>query len=143
MTKNVITTDQLEVLAQSKFNNSINIIRHAYVDITGDLIAGALLGQILYWFEPDAQGRAKVRIYKEGYHWLAKDRREWFDEIRITPKQFDRAIRILEKKELVIRKRFKFNGLPKIHIRPLFENINHEINNWLDQTKKENRGNLK
>lgn len=130
------TDEELEVLAQSQFGNSINIIRHAYVDIAGDLVAGALLGQILYWFEPDKKGNTKLRVVKDGLLWLVKERSDWHDEIRITAKQYDRAAKILESKNLIIRKRYKFNGQPLIHIRPNFEVLNLEIRKWLDETKE-------
>lgn len=130
------TNDELEVLAQSRFGNQINIIRHAYVDIAGELVAGALLGQILYWFEPNKDGKTKLRVIKDNYYWLVKERSDWYNEIRISAKQYDRAAKVLDSKGLIVRKKYKFNGNPMIHIRPNFEKINSEIRKWLDETKE-------
>lgn len=93
------------------------MVRLAYVDIAEDLIAGILLGQIVYWYMPNEQGRSKLRVKKEGTLWLAKGREDWRDEIRITPKQYDRAIKILVDKGFVEVKKFKFNGAPTNHIK--------------------------
>ncbi len=45
------------------------------------------------------------------------------DECRISPKQVDRAIDILESKGFVERKIYKFNGAPMIHLRLLREAV--------------------
>ncbi|MGR5865941.1 hypothetical protein ACT7DZ_24865 [Bacillus cereus] len=42
---------EVEAFARNGFT-----VRHAYVDLTGDLIAGILLGQIVYWYLPNEQG---------------------------------------------------------------------------------------
>ena len=72
-----------------------------YVDMTGDLISGLLLSQIIYWFSPDKNGKSKLRVTYKGKRALAKARNEWFDEIRITAKQYDKAIKILERLKIV------------------------------------------
>jgi len=87
-----------------------------YVDIAGDLIAGLLLSQIIYWHLPSNEGKSKLRIEKEGKTWLAKNRTDWWDEVRITPKQFDRAAGLLKEKGIIETKLFKFNGAPAVHI---------------------------
>lgn len=98
--------------------------KKAYVDIAEDLIAGLLLSQIVYWHLPNSEtGKAKLRVKKEGHLWIAKSRTDWWDEIRITGKQFDRASNILVKKGLIEKKTFKFNGSPTVHIRILWENF--------------------
>jgi hypothetical protein len=132
-----ITTEELNVLVENKFANSINVVHHAYIDISGDLLAGTLLGQILYWFSPDKNGRPRVRVKKDGYYWLAKDRSDWFDEIRISPKQYDRAAKLLEDKKLIIKSKYKFKGMPMIHIRPNYTILNNAINAWKLEVKHE------
>lgn len=71
-----------------------------YVDIAGDLIAGLLLSQIIYWNLPSKDGKSKLSTIR-GKKVLVKKRSDWFEEIRITEKQYDRAIAILEKKRIV------------------------------------------
>jgi len=48
--------------------------------------------------------------------WLVKKREDWWEECRITPKQFDRSSDVLIKKDYISIKRFHFHGLPTIHI---------------------------
>ncbi|EJQ77850.1 hypothetical protein [Bacillus toyonensis] len=116
---------QLETFARSGY-----MVRLAYVDITGDLIAGILLGQIVYWYMPNEQGKSKLRVKKNGEFWLAKSREDWKDEIRITPKQYDRAIKILIEKGFVEVKKFKFNGAPTNHIKLNISEVNERVK-WI------------
>ena len=100
-----------------------NHTHHIYIDICDDLMAGTLLDRILYWFTPNNKGQLKVRVFKDGYYWLAKGREDWHEEIRISAKQYDRAIKILQDKGFVEIAKYKFNGAPMIHIRPILEKI--------------------
>ncbi|WP_255287684.1 conserved phage C-terminal domain-containing protein [Bacillus thuringiensis] len=106
------------------------MVRLAYVDITGDLIAGILLGQIVYWYMPNEQGKSKLRVKKNGEFWLAKSREDWRNEIRITPKQYDRAIKILIEKGFVEVQKFKFNGAPTNHIKLNISEVTERVK-WI------------
>jgi hypothetical protein len=89
-----------------------------YVDMAGDLVAGLLLSQIVYWYLPSKKdGRSKLRVYKDGHHWIAKARKDWWDELRIRAKRADRALSILEEKGLIVTAVYKFNRAPTKHIR--------------------------
>ena len=89
-----------------------------YVDIAGDFIAGALLSEIIYWYLPDKNGKAnKLRVFKEQEFWIAVCRHEWWDRVRLSPREADRAINLLVKNELLTKKVFKFKGNPTTHIR--------------------------
>ena len=66
-------------------------VKRIYVDMAGDLVAGLVLSQIVYWHLPNREGKARLRVEREGDLWLAKARAEWWDECRISPKQADRA----------------------------------------------------
>jgi len=123
-------TEEAMEIAEEAFNNKFNHTLHAYIDITGDLIAGTLLSQIMFWFKPDKNGKSKIRVHKKDGDWLAKTRSDWYDEIRITPKQYDRAIKILKSKGFVDVVIHRFNGTPTPHIRPLEENIVPQLNEW-------------
>lgn len=73
-----------------------------YVDVAGgDLVAGLLLSQIIYWFLPNKEGKVKTRVTYKGRRALAKNRGAWYGEIRVTPRQYDRAIAILIKLNIV------------------------------------------
>ncbi len=88
-----------------------------YVDIAGDLIAGLLLSQIIYWHLPGDQGDTKLRVEKDDYLWIAKARDDWYEEIRISAKQFDRGAAILIEKGIIVKDHFRFGGLRTVHIR--------------------------
>jgi len=91
-------------------------VKRCYIDLSGDLVTGILLSQIIFWFLPSSKGRNRLRIEREGKYWLAKSREEWWEECRISPKQFDRAIKILRDKGLVETRIFKFSGFPTLHV---------------------------
>lgn len=91
-------------------------VKCCYIDAAGDLVAGILLSQLVYWWLPRADGSPKVTIIRDGRFWIAKQRDEWWDECRITAKQYDRAIRLLEKAGLVHRAVFRFKGDPVAHV---------------------------
>ena len=98
-------------------------VKTIYIDMVEDLIAGILLSQIIYWHLPSKNGVTKLRVQKEGHYWIAKKREDWWDEIRISPKQFDRASDILVNKGIIEKKKFKFQGDPVVHIRLKFDNF--------------------
>ncbi|AUB44571.1 Periplasmic protein TonB, links inner and outer membranes (plasmid) [Nostoc flagelliforme CCNUN1] len=99
-------------------------VKRCYVDVTGgDLIAGILLSQIIYWHLPNEQGQPRLKIERDGEKWLAKKREDWWDECRITPKQFDSAIKLLESKNLIKTARYKFGNAPTKHIRIDWDNF--------------------
>lgn len=125
-----LTQEELHSKVDYIFANSFNHTQHAYIDIAGDLIAGTLLSQIMYWFSLDKNKKSKIRIFKDGNYWLAKGREDWYEEIRISPKQYDTAVKKLKEKGLVETKLYKFNAVPTTHIRPVFTEINSKINEW-------------
>jgi hypothetical protein len=92
-------------------------VKRCYVDIAGDLVSGILLSQIIYWHLPNKEGKSKLRVQHKGDYWIAKKREAWWDECRITAKQFDRASAILKNKGLIEMQVFKFNGAPMKHIK--------------------------
>lgn len=109
-------------------------VKRIYIDIAEDLVAGLLLSQIIYWHLPSKKdGMTRLRVKKDDKLWLAKSREDWWDECRITPRQFDRAINILVDKGLVEKQRFRFDGSPTIHIRLIPDRLMEEIGTVLDK----------
>lgn len=72
-----------------------------YVDMVRDLKAGLLLSQIMYWFTPDENGKSKTRVTYKGRRAIAKARSDWFEEIRMTEKEYDSAIKVLKHYKIV------------------------------------------
>lgn len=106
------------------------------VDISGGIVEGMVLSQILYWFQPTADGKSKIKVIKNGKAWLVKKRSDWYSEIRITEKQFVRAIKSLIDKGFVEMEIHRFNNIPMSHIRPIDEAIVKAINQWEKDTEK-------
>jgi len=120
-----------DFLAWEKASKDTIDFKKVYVDVAEDLIAGLLLSQIIYWHLPSKDGRSKLRVYKNDKLWLAKQRSDWWDEIRITSRQYDRAIGKLEKKGIVEVWNTMFNAknTPHIHLNSdrLLELMNKQI----------------
>lgn len=92
-------------------------VKKVYIDMADDLVAGVMLSQIVYWHLPDKDGNSKMRVEKEGHKWVAKRREDWWEEIRVKPKQADRALADLGKAGIVHTRVFRFDGSPTVHIR--------------------------
>lgn len=93
-----------------------------YVDMAGDLNAGLMLSEIVYWYLPSKDGSEhKMRVEKKGQNWIAVHRYEWWDRIRLSPDQSDRALNLLVKSGLVTKTCFKFAGQVTIHVRIMEE----------------------
>lgn len=91
-----------------------------YVDMAGgDLNAGLMLSELVYWYLPPKQGESpnKLKVEHDGFFWIACRRYEWWERARLTPDKADAAIRALVKAGLVIKKVYKFYGNPTVHLR--------------------------
>jgi len=102
-------------------------VKKCYIDIAGDLVAGVLLSQIIYWFLPNKNGKSKLRVLKNKEYCIAKNRSDWMNECRITPKQYDRAIKILKNKGFVRIVNGMFDGKRTPHIFLMLENIRKDL----------------
>jgi len=129
VTRSEINSAKATFLAWERTSRDTIDFKRIYVDICDDLISGLVLSQIIYWHLPDANGKTKLRINHNGELWIAKTRREWWDEIRVGPRQLDRALVILEKHSLVETAVYRFNGSPTKHIRLIYETLLPGINN--------------
>lgn len=92
-------------------------LKKIYIDVSGDIVTGVLLSQIIFWNLPNKEGITKLRVKYNDELWLAKGREDWWAECRLSPKQFDRSIKILEEKKIVKTALKKFNGSPVKHIK--------------------------
>jgi hypothetical protein len=118
------------------------VAKKMYIDVCEDLIAGILMSQIVYWHLPGQKQGAeetKLKVKKrnaetgEYEFWLAKGRADWYDEIRISPKQFDNAIKKLISKGFVEKKVFRFHNDPMVHVRVIWDVFLQEIEKVLDK----------
>jgi hypothetical protein len=54
-------------------------------------------------------------VRRDGRDWIAARRYEWWERCRLSPRQADRAGRILEKLGLLVRALYKFSAEPTVH----------------------------
>lgn len=124
-------TPKLNILMLEQYADDGFFVRRNLIRVCGDLVAGILLSQIMYWFKNKDDGKSKLRVMKEGRLWLARNRNDWKDELFITPKQYDRAIKILTDKKFVEVKLFKFNAVPTPHIYLDVEKVTADVISFL------------
>jgi len=98
-------------------------IKHEYVSIGGDLVVGSLLSQIVYWHRPDKNGKSKLRVKRHGHLWIAKTRKKWMQECRLTRKQYIRALSVLKQKGLIEVRVMRFAGKAMSHTRLLTDHL--------------------
>lgn len=92
--------------------------KRVYVDMAGgDVLAGLLLSQIVFWHLPNRKGKTKMRVRKEDELWVAHADNTWYNEIRLTEKQARRARLHLVEIGLLVAKRFMFGGTLTMHLR--------------------------
>jgi hypothetical protein len=95
--------NQHDFVVQERASRDTIDVKRAYILMAGDISAGVLLSQIIYWHLPDKKGnQTKLTVKRNNYLWLAKKRDDWWNEICMLPKQFDRAIKDLEKRNEAI-----------------------------------------
>lgn len=136
----VMNFSQFLYWEQSNYD-TVNV-KKAYVDVTEDLIAGLLLSQIVYWHLPNKNNESKLRVKKKGQMWLAKGRSDWWEECRISEKQFDRAVKILVDKGIVEKKLFKFDGTPTVHLRLEKDKLMELINGITKENEIHQKGEM-
>ena len=93
--------------------------KKVYVDMAGDLLAGLLLSQIVFWYLPTKDGGNKLRIQREGEYWIAKRREDWWDEVRLAPREVDKSLEKLRAAGIIETRVWKFGGMPTTHVRIL------------------------
>lgn len=101
-------------------------VKRVYIDLAGgDLVAGVMLSQIIYWHLPKPSGATKLVVTKDKKRWLVKAHIDWWNECRISCRQAPRALALLQDgdRPLVETAIFKFNGAPTTHIRLIAENF--------------------
>lgn len=93
-------------------------VQKAYIDITGDIEAAFVLDELLFFTLPRPEtGRSGLRVWKEGFLWMAVGREDWWERKRLTARQADLATDKLIEKKLVFKEVHKFNGLNTVHLR--------------------------
>jgi hypothetical protein len=106
---------------EAKSRDTIEVKR-CYIDVAGDITAGIILSQIVYWFLPNRKGEARTTIVDdEGYRWIAKKSDDWWEECRVPPATARRHLESLAKRKLIFLAVKQFNRTPTTHIRINFD----------------------
>lgn len=103
--------------------------------MAGDVLAGLMLSQIIYWHLPNDEGKSRLRVEIDGEFYLVKGYGDWWEECRLTFKQARRAIEILQEKGLISTSIRKFAGAPRVHIRLEREAFLESLNRFALQGK--------
>jgi hypothetical protein len=112
-------------------NENAIVVHKAFVEFTGGLEAGMMLGQLLYWTP-----RAKRN---DGF--IAKSYEEWSDELCLTQYGVRKAKKVLEEMGVLETKLKKWDGAPTIHYRLDMDELDHKWICWIrkmETTKSEN-----
>lgn len=112
------------------------IVRGAYVKIAKDFKAGALLSRIVYYYLPGRAGNDKLRVKRNKEYWIAKTRSQWCEEIFLTERELDGALRKLSELDLIARKTYKFGGAPTLHVRLVKETFLKDFEAYLESVSK-------
>lgn len=100
-----------------KQQHAVVTVKLDYIEwAQGDVIAGLILSQIMYWFGYGKDGKNKTTIIREGRRWLAKSYPEWFDECRVTEHPARDALKRLADLGLIEKHVWRFNGAPTTHV---------------------------
>ena len=90
-----------EFLLWEKRSRDTIDFKKIYADVAGDVLAGLLLSQIVYWHLPTAKGVTKITTTYNDKEYLVKQAKNWWDEIRLTIGQYKGAIKILQNKGII------------------------------------------
>ena len=104
-------------------------VKRIYIDINnGNLHDGLLFSQIMYWHGYNREtGKSRLRVFKDGYYWVAKRYQDWWNECRINERTARSALSRIEKRGLITTKTYKFNSSPTKHIRINWEEFEKKI----------------
>lgn len=111
------TAIQHKLAAMFAANKDEVSVPKIYIDMTGDYHAACVLDELMFWTLPKKNGKTSLRVFRNGYLWLAVRRSDWWDRKRITERQSDRGIDKLIALDLVEKEVFLFDGKPTVHLR--------------------------
>lgn len=104
-------------------------VKRIYIDINdGNLPDGLIFSQIMYWHGTSREtGKPRLTINRDGFLWLAKQYGDWHSECRINEHTARKSIARLKERGLIITNLWKFNGIPTIHMRVNWEELERRI----------------
>jgi hypothetical protein len=93
-------------------------VKRSYIDINGgNLFDGIIFSQLMYWHTNDKHGKPRMEIFKDGFLWVAKGYKDWWEECRISAATARKCLSRIAARGLIVMKTYKFRGSPTLHIR--------------------------
>jgi hypothetical protein len=107
-----------EFLAWEAASKDTIDFKRAYVDVVGDVLAGLVLAELIYWHLPSKKtGAAKMKVRRGDHHWIACNRADWWERTRLTARQFDAALKLLTDASIVIKEVHGFAAKRALYVR--------------------------
>jgi hypothetical protein len=89
-----------------------------YVDIGGGIEEGLVLDELIFYTLPKEEtGKTSLRVWHDGFLWMAVKRADWWKRKRLKERSADRAIDNLVALGIVVKDLYKFSGTPTVHLR--------------------------
>lgn len=119
-------------LASEAANHDKIEVKRIYIDLNeGNLYDGVIFSQIMYWHGVSREtGKPRMSIERDGNLWLVKGYGDWWEECRIIEPTARAAINRIANRGLIVKKLWKFNGAPTLHIRMDWESLEEQLM-WL------------
>jgi hypothetical protein len=104
-------------------------VKRIYIDLNeGNLFDGVIFSQIMYWHGVNREnGKPRMSIERDGVLWLAKGYGDWFTECRIVEATARKSLNRIANRGLIVKKLWKFNGAPTIHIRIDWDQLEEQL----------------
>jgi hypothetical protein len=107
-----------EFLAWEAASKDTIDFKRAYVDVVGDVLAGLVLAELIYWHLPSKKtGAAKMKVRRGDHHWIACNRADWWERTRLTARQFDAALKLLTDASIAIKEVHGFAAKRALYVR--------------------------
>jgi hypothetical protein len=85
-------------------------------EITNSGDQAIVLGQVLYWFDFDSEGKPRARVHRRGKRWFYKSHAEFSLETGIPPRQIRTCLQALKERGFIEIDHFMANGQRTTHI---------------------------
>lgn len=116
-------------LASETANQDKIEVKRIYIDLNeGNLYDGVIFSQIMYWHGTNREThKPRMTIERDGQLWLAKGYGDWFIECRIVETTARKCIARIEKRGLIIKRLWKFNNIPTVHLRIDWDQLEEQL----------------
>jgi len=103
---------KIDFLAWETASRDTIDVKRCYCDMAGDLVAGIILSEIVYWHLPKKgdRDRSRLRVVVGDELRLAKNLSDWWEECRVSPKQAATGLGKLKTAGLISMRNGMFNG---------------------------------